>query len=102
MAWEKGAAAAAEVGDGGKEKKIGGCSGDNGWDGVGEGRVYGVTLVLQPVEGEEQGQVVEWGVGTCQKANATMIWYDLGFQEHFHNVPGPLRELAPSMQQLKG
>jgi len=25
-----------------------------------------------------------------------------GLQEHFHNVPGPLRELAPSMQQFKG
>jgi len=36
--------------------------------------------VLQPVEGEEQGQVVEWGVGTCQKANATTIWYNLGFR----------------------
>ena len=38
----------------------------------------------------------------CQKANDTVIEYALGFQEHAPDVPGPLRQLAPPVQQLKG
>ena len=58
--------------------------------------------MLPPVEGEAQGQVVEWGAGMCQEANGIVIGYDLDFQKHVSDVPGPLRELAPPVQQLKG
>jgi len=37
----------------------------------------------------------------CQKANDTVIGYALGFQEHAPDVPGPLRQPAPPVQQLK-
>jgi hypothetical protein len=57
-----------------------------------------VALVLPPVEGEEQ----IWGDGKCQKANGIEIGYALGFQEHAPGVPGPLRQPAPPVQQLKG
>ena len=38
----------------------------------------------------------------CQKANGIVIGYALGFQEHAPDVPGPLRQLALPVQQLKG
>ena len=38
----------------------------------------------------------------CQEANGIVIGYDLDFQKHVPDVPGPLRELAPPVQQLKG
>ena len=38
----------------------------------------------------------------CQEANGTVIGYDLCFQEHAPDVPGPLRQLAPPGQQVKG
>jgi hypothetical protein len=61
-----------------------------------------VALVLPPVEGEEQRLVGAWGDGKCQKANDIEIGYALGFQEHAHGVPGPLRQPAPPVQQLMG
>ena len=39
-----------------------------------------VAMVVPPVEGEEEGQVLEWQAGVCQKVNNTIIRYDLGFQ----------------------
>ena len=42
----------------------------------------GVYLVLRLVEGMEQEQKVEWGVGMCQRVAGAMIEYALGFQEH--------------------
>ena len=38
----------------------------------------------------------------CQKANGIEIGYALGFREHALAVPGPLRRLAPPVQQSKG
>ena len=61
-----------------------------------------VDMVLPPVEGEEQGQVLERGVGMCQNANDTIIGYDMGFQEHAIEVTGLLRQPAPPVQHLKG
>ena len=37
-----------------------------------------VALVLLPVEGEEQGQIVECWVGMCQKAIDNLFRYDEG------------------------
>jgi hypothetical protein len=36
------------------------------------------------------------------EAYDTVIGYDLGFQEHDFDIPGPLKLLAPPMQQLEG
>ena len=34
-----------------------------------------VAIVLQPVEGEEQGQIMTYRIGMCQKANNTVSGY---------------------------
>ena len=61
-----------------------------------------LALVLPIVEGVEQGEVVEQKAGMCQKVNGTVIRYDLGFQGHVSNIPGPLKQLALPVQQVKG
>jgi len=59
----------------------------------------GVDLVLPPVEGEEQGQIVEWGVRMCQKGNDTVIKYVIGFTKHIPVVSELLRQ---PVRWLKG
>ena len=61
-----------------------------------------VAPVLPPVEGDKQGQIVEWGVGMCQKEHGTVYAYALGYLQQFPHVAGPLRRLVSLVQQLKG
>ena len=67
------------VGDGGGEKGIGGFIGNSRWNSEHQGRVYNGGLVLPPVEGGEQVQIMGWGVGMCQKANITVFGYIVDF-----------------------
>ena len=62
------------------KRRLGGYIDDIGCIIVGEGRVYKGGLVLPPVEGEEQAQIVESRVLRCQKARNPVLIYALGFQ----------------------
>jgi len=61
-----------------------------------------VAEVLPLAEGEEQRQIVEWGVGMCEKAHEAGIGSALDFQEHVSDWPRPFWQCVPPLQQLQG